>query len=92
MSKTDKASDLVGLIQNERANGNIVIITPCGLRVGKLSKVIKQPTDGLLYDLNRDEATILTFIDDTKWVNDYACAMVIRALKDRIEELEKLIV
>jgi hypothetical protein len=38
--------------------------------------------------LNRDEATILTFIDDPKWINDFAAAKVIRALKDKIDELE----
>lgn len=40
------------------------------------------------YDLNRDEATILAFTDDQKWINDFASAKVIRSLKDRIGELE----
>ena len=69
-------------ILKEYEKGNIVIATIEGLQVMKLSEFIKQPVDGLLYDLNRDEATILTFIDDPKWVNDYAVCKVIRALKE----------
>ena len=57
-----------------------------------IKEFIKQPADGILYDLNRDEATILTFIEDPKWVNDYAVCKVIRALKNRIKELEKQII
>lgn len=76
------------LILEEEKKGNVVINTAEGLMKVNLNELIKQPVDGLLYDLNRDECTILTFIDNPKWVNDYACAKVIRALKARIEELE----
>ena len=76
------------LILEEEKKGNVVINTAEGLMKVNLNELIKQPVDGLLYDLNRDECTILTFIDNPKWVNDYACAKVIRALKAKIEELE----
>ena len=79
-------------ILKEYENGNIVIVTQEGLRGVKLSDIIKQPADGLLYDLNRDEATILTFIDNPKWINDFAACKVIRALKNRIDELEKILI
>ena len=46
--------------------------------------MFNQPVDGLLYDLNRDEATIMTFIDSEKWINDYACALVIRYLMNKL--------
>lgn len=52
-------------------------------------ELIKQPTGGLLYDLNRDQVTILSSLDDPKWVNDYASSMVIVELKNQIEELTK---
>jgi hypothetical protein len=81
-------SELKDKILEEYKNGNIVIATLEGLQRIKLSEFIKQPTDGLLYDLNRNEAVVLTFIDDTKWINDYAVCQVIRALKSRIDELE----
>lgn len=82
-------NELQKLIQDEYARGNVVLYTIGGLRVIELDKIIDQPADGLLYDLNRDECTIMTFIDDPERINDYACAKVIRALKQRIDELEK---
>jgi len=75
-------------VLKEYLKGNIVVAGIEGLQGMKLSEFVKQPVDGMLYDLNRNEATILTFIDDPKWVNDYAVAKVIRALKKRIDELE----
>jgi len=76
-------------ILDEYKKGNIVYATFEGIEVANLQEFIKQPTDGILYDLNRSEVVVLTFLDDPKWVNDYAAAKVIRALKDRIAELEK---
>jgi hypothetical protein len=75
-------------ILEEYKKGNVVISNFEGLQVTKLSELIKQPTEGILYDINRDEMTILTFISDPKWVNDYASTQVIRALKQKIEEVE----
>ena len=73
----------------EEANkGNVVVNTECGLVTYKLSEIVKQPTEGLLYDLNRDSMTVLTFINDPKWVNDFACSLVIRYLKGIISEYE----
>lgn len=77
-------------ILEESKKGNIVVSTFEGLQIGKLSDIIDQPVEGLLYDLNRDTGTILTFLDDPKWVNDYACMQVIIALKERIKELENI--
>ena len=70
----------------ESKNGNIVINTTFGLRVCKIDEIVNQPVDELLYDLNRDEATIMTFIDDEKWINDYACSMVIKYLMDKLKQ------
>ena len=61
--------------------GKIVIATWEGFMEADLDKIIDQPTEGLLYDLNRDRATILTYIEDKKWVNDFACMKVIEKLK-----------
>ena len=77
--------DIAG-ITNEK--GNVVFMGADGLMVGNLSEMIKQPTEFLLYDLNRDEATIFTFLPDIKWINDLAVSQVIRALKNKVEELE----
>lgn len=81
-------SNLKDKILEEYKKGNIIIASALGLEGHKLSEFIKQTTEGLLYDLNRDELVVLTFIDDPKWVNDYAVCKVITALKSKIEELE----
>lgn len=78
-------------ILEEYKKGNITVAGVEGLQKMPLSDFIKQPTEGMLYDLNRNESTVLTFLPDPKWVNDYAVAQVIRALKNRIDELEKII-
>jgi len=62
--------------------GKIVIMTWDGVKEVNIDDVIKQPTEGLLYDLNRDKVTILSYIEDPKWVNDYACMLVIKKLKE----------
>jgi len=75
-------------ILEEYKKGNLVIRNFEGLSVYKISDFIKQPTECILYDLNRNESVILTFLPDEKWINDYASTQVIRQLKKRIEELE----
>lgn len=76
------------LVLEEEKKGNVVVATCEGLMKIKLDDLINQPVEGLLYDLNRDAATILQFVNEPKWVNDYACMQVIRELKRRIQELE----
>ena len=77
-------------ILEEYKNGNIVIASFEGLHGANLKEFIKQPLAGLLYDLNRDEATILTLIEeDAKWVNDFAVCKVISELKNQNEKLLK---
>jgi hypothetical protein len=75
-------------ILEEYKKGNIVVAGIEGLQGMPLVEFIKQPIEGMLYDLNRDETVVLTFLPDFKWVNDYAVSKVIRALKSRIDELE----
>ena len=77
------------IVLEEYKKGNIVISGIEGLQTMPLKKFIEQPTSGILYDLNRNEATVLTFVDDPKWINDYAVAKVITELKNKIEELER---
>ena len=68
--------------------GQIVFASIDGPKAMQLSDFIDQDADGILYDLNRGEETVLTFIDDPKWINDYAVAKTIRALKAKIDELK----
>ena len=76
------------LVLEEEKNGFLVIATFEGLKKAKLSEIVDQPTEGLLYDLNRNETTILTFLNDPKWVNDYACMQVIRHLHEKVNQLQ----
>jgi len=68
-------------ILEKEKEGKIVINTIEGFAEMHLDEIINQHTEGLLYDLNRDRATILTLIEDEKWVNDFACMKVIEKLK-----------
>lgn len=76
------------ILLTEYEKGNIVINTIEGVLTIPLKDFLKQPIEGILYDLNRDEATVLTFINDPKWINDYAVTKVIRELKKQIDELK----
>jgi hypothetical protein len=61
-----------------------------GVYCGPIKEFIEQPAEGILYDLNRDKVTTLSMRNKfpERWVNDYAVAVTIVALKARIEELE----
>lgn len=76
-------------VLEECKKGNIIVAGIDGYLVAPVKEFIKQPVEGILYDLNRDVMTILTFIDNPKWVNDYAVMKVIIELKKRIKELEE---
>ncbi len=73
--------DLRDRIRAERDKGNVVYQSlPGEFTQEPLDEFIKQPADGILYDLNRSEEVVMTFLADPKWVNDYAVALVIRKL------------
>ena len=67
-------------VLSERDKGNVVFLGLEGLMSVPLEEFIKQPADGILYDLNLLEEVVLTFIAERKWVNDFAVALVIRKL------------
>lgn len=85
----DKIIELKDLILEEYKKDIIVISTVDGFKGIKLDEFIKQPTVSMLYDLNRLEEVVLTFLPDPKWVNDYAVCKTIEALKAKIDQLEK---
>ena len=89
--KTKKKEDIKGIILSEYKKGNIVVSTFEGLKVMPLDEFVKQPVEGMLYDLNRDELVILTFINDPKWINDFASTKVIRKLALIAEKRDEII-
>jgi len=84
----EEKKSLKQIILDKRKVGEVVVMGIEGPMSTPLEDIVRQPVDGLLYDLNRLEETTLTFIDDPKWVNDFAVALVIRKLKSEIDKLE----
>ena len=84
----NKYESFRNMVLEEAQKGNVVVMTIDGAMTMPLKRIINQPTIGLLYDLNRDSATVLTWIKDPKWVNDYAVLQVITELKKQVEELK----
>ncbi len=81
---------LKDIVLEKRKEGKVVFwALPNELCSANIVEFIKQPADGILWDLNRSEEVALSFIDDPKWTNDFAVALTIRALKKRILQLEK---
>ena len=73
-------------IREKEKEGKVSFMTIEGLASCKLEDFIKQPADGMLYDLNRDKATVLTASPEQRWINDYAVAVVISYLKSLIDK------
>ena len=70
-------------------NGNLVYVDIEGLKSVKFEDFIKQPLDGMLYDINRDAVTILTFIEEPRWVNDFALTKLLEYYYNKCKEYEK---
>ena len=77
-------------ILKEYRDNKIVVMTITGAQVCNFEKFLNQPADGILYDLNILEEHVLSEIEDQRWVNRYAACKVIRALKEKINELESM--
>ena len=85
----DARKELEKLVLDGRKEGKVVFwALPNELYSAPVEEFIKQPADGMLWDLNRCEVVALSRQDDQRWVNDFAVAITIKALKKRIAELE----
>ena len=87
----EKHENVVELIREKEKEGKIVLMTFDGLVSGDLKGMIyNQPVEGLLYDLNRDRVTVLSWIKDgnEKFINDYAVNLVIRELLQKVKSLQ----
>ena len=81
------SEELKAHILDEQSKGNVVFWgMPGELMAAPLNEFVEQPAMGILYDLNRLEEITMTFINDPKWVNDYAVAAVIRKLVEQRDE------
>jgi len=76
-------------VLSEWHKGYLVYADIEGLKSIKFEDFIKQPLEGMLYDINHDTATILTFLDDPKWVNDFALTKLLEYYYNKCKEYEK---
>lgn len=77
--------DIKKIVLNAQKEGKVVILTSDGFRTIPLEELVEQSIEGLLYDLNRSEEVVMAFMDDPKWINDFACVQVIKCLKNKLE-------
>lgn len=84
---TKAQEEVRDFIYAQRDKGNVVVMGLEGLMSMPLEEFVKQPADGILYDLNRLEEVVATFIHDRKWVNDFAVAATIRKLKELADKV-----
>ena len=80
------------IVLEERSKGNVVFLCIDQVMCAPVKEIIKQPAEGLLWDLNRDEVTALTFMDQegmTHWVNNFAVALVIKELKQQLADTKQ---
>ena len=81
--------ELQNIVMDEMRKGFIVYRTIEGLQKQELSEFVKQPLEGQLYDINRDMATCLAFIDEPMGVNNFASMVLIRYYYDKCKKLEE---
>ena len=89
MEETKELESIKDKVLSEWEKGNLVFADIEGLKSIKFEDFIQQPLDGMLYDINRNLATILTFIDDPKWVNDFALTKLLEYYYNKCKEYEK---
>lgn len=81
------ADEIRKLILDGQKDGKIVFLTDEGVVKCGLEEFVEQPLDGMLYDINRLESVILSFVDrDPRWVNDYALVRLLRYFYDKANE------
>jgi len=76
-------------VLSEWNKGNLVFADIEGLKSIKFEDFIKQPLEGMLYDINRDTATILSSIDSPKWVNDFALIKLLEYYYNKCNSLKE---
>lgn len=63
-----------------RKEGKVMMwVLPEQMMTAPVAEFVRQPADGILWDLNRGEECALSD-DSIRWVNDFAVAVTIREL------------
>ena len=91
MTPTGESWDKIfKLLDEQHVQGYVCYETCEGIMCSPIEDFCKQPADGILYDINRLEEVTKT-LKTERSVNDIACARIIRYLKKKIDDLEKII-
>lgn len=78
------SEELQKIVLKARDEGKVVMwVLPDQLMTAPLDEFVKQPADGILWDLNRGEECALSSTDSIRWVNDFAVALTIRKLVEQ---------
>lgn len=89
MTKKTKDDELREMVLDARKEGKVVMwLLPGQIGTTPLDDFVRQPADGILYDLNRDEACALSSAPNIRWVNDFAVALTIRKLVEQRDAAE----
>lgn len=96
--------DILGTIAKEYAENDAVLFqTSEGVIAAPINTVIEQPYEDILYSLNRGFSDIYSLASQadynlngiysgankTRFINDLASSYIIKALKEKIDELKK---
>ena len=86
--KEEKHESIRKIVLEEWNNGNLVFADIDGLKSIKFDDFIKQPIEGMLYDINRSLPIILS-MEDPKWVNDFATVKLLVHFYEQCEKLKE---
>lgn len=68
--------EIIELLRKNTHAGKVTLQREDGLVSVPVDEFIKQSAESMLYDLNRDMATCVTFIDWPTWINNFACCVL----------------
>lgn len=89
MSDKTKDDELREMVLAARKEGKVVMwLLPDQLGTISLDDFVRQPADGILWDLNRGEECALSNTESVRWVNDFAVALTIRKLVEQRDAAE----
>ena len=83
-----KDEELREMVLSARKEGKVVMwVLPDQLMTAPVAEFVRQPADGILWDLNRGEECAISD-GSIRWLNDFAVAVTIRELVKQRDDAE----